>query len=441
MNIKPFALAFGVMATCLLLGLTPAAHAEVVIQCPPDIDGIDTDGDGIVDNDNICFHMGAGDGFVTMADGREQYLFSFSDLNRLPGTIETGMPAVSFSNLGEALPAEGAIMRGMLSALFPAPTIEIREGQRVYLTLTNVGMMIRPDLPDPHSIHFHGFPQAAPIFDGVPDSSIAVNMGSSFTYVYNIVTPGTFMWHCHMEATEHMQMGMLGNLYVKPIQNMEHNKLVPSDLKGFIHVEGYEYAYNDGDGSTYYDVDFPIQLSGFDPKFHDASFFIRPLPFAMMEDRYPMINGRGYPDTVVKEPLFNGRGDPLDPVNPGSLMPPVVASPLSALIEATKGQKILLRFSSLSTTRFHTITTLGIPMHVVGKGAHILRGPGGEDLSFTTNSVTLGGGEAKDVILDTSDIDAGTYFLYSTNLDTLANNEDDFGGMMTEIIISAVIPE
>ena len=28
------------------------------------------------------------------------------------------------------------------------------------------------------------------------------------------------------------------------------------------------YAYNDGDGSTYYDVEYPIQIHGFDPTFH-----------------------------------------------------------------------------------------------------------------------------------------------------------------------------
>ncbi len=35
----------------------------------------------------------------------------------------------------------------------------------------------------------------------------------------------------------------------------------------------------------------------FDPDFHDASESVQPLPFAVMRDRYPMLNGRGYPDT------------------------------------------------------------------------------------------------------------------------------------------------
>ena len=58
------------------VGMAHQAGAEVFTQCPPDIDGIDTDGDTIVDNDNVCIHLSSGDGFVTMADGYPTYLGS-----------------------------------------------------------------------------------------------------------------------------------------------------------------------------------------------------------------------------------------------------------------------------------------------------------------------------------------------------------------------------
>lgn len=54
-----------------------------------------------------------------------------------------------------------------------------------------------------------------------------------------------------------------------------------------------------------------------------------------------------------------------------------------------------------------------------------------------TNSVDLGGGEAVDVILDTTNVDPGTYVLYTTNLGHLSNAAEDFGGMMTEIVIQS----
>ena len=120
---------------------------------------------------------------------------------------------------------------------------------------------------------------------------------------------------------------------------------------------------------------------------------------------------------------------------------------ISSLITAEPNQKILLRISSLSTTSYHTLRVLGIPMYVVGNGSRILRGANiltedssGPDLYYQTASVTLGGGESVDVILDTTDIPLGTYFLYATNLDHLNNDKQDFGGMMTEIRIIAPIP-
>ena len=228
--------------------------------------------------DVTCMHLSGGDGFVTMADGKLQYIFSFADL--------TGTPEAD------------AMEAGTLAAAFPAPVIAVDQGEEFYLTLTNVGMLIRPDLFDPHTVHFHGFPNASTVFDGVPDASISINMGASLTYYYNLVEPGTFMYHCHVEATEHMQMGMLGNLYVRPAQNKMPDPAT-SACHSADHVDGDEYVYNDGDRSTIYDEEYPIQLGSVSTRSSTTpAENVQPLPFAMMEDRYPMLNGRGYPDTV-----------------------------------------------------------------------------------------------------------------------------------------------
>jgi FtsP/CotA-like multicopper oxidase with cupredoxin domain len=374
---------------------------------PPTRYGLDVDEELPPDEifyEEIYVHMAAGDGFVNMADDdrRLQYMFGFVNVTHVPD--------------------DQVMMYAMVGAEFPAPTITVKEGQKLYLTLSNVGMAQRPDLFDPHTIHWHGFPNAASIFDGVPSGSISINMGASLTYFYNVVEPGTYMWHCHVEATEHMQMGMLGNLYVTPKQD----GTVIADPDAYTGTYT-KFAYNDGDGSTGYDEDYPIQIASFDPSFHDASMTTQPLPFALMVDRYPMLNGRGYPDTINTDPLLNTAGD--------EGWEPHESQKIHALIEAIRGQKILLRISSLSTTSFHTLTVLGIPMKVVGKGSRLLRGPDGKDLSYETNSVNLGGGEAVDVILDTAQVEPGTYFLYTTNLDHLSNDKEDFGGMMTEIVV------
>jgi FtsP/CotA-like multicopper oxidase with cupredoxin domain len=370
--------------------------------------GVDVEPDGFYEE--IYVHMAAGDGFVNMADdaNRLQYMFGFVNVTHVPD--------------------DEVMMYAMVGAEFPAPTITVKEGQKLYLTLSNVGMAQRPDLFDPHTIHWHGFPNAATIFDGVPDLSISINMGASLTYFYNVVEPGTYMWHCHVEATEHMQMGMLGNLYVTPQQ--DGTPYPDPDGSGRVYTK---FAYNDGDGSTGYDVDYPIQISSFDPNFHDASMLTQPLPFALMVDRYPMLNGRGYPDTVNPNELLNTASDE-------GWEPNRYSQRIHSLITATKGEKILLRISSLSTTSFHTLTVLGIPMKVVGKGSRLLRGPDGENLFYETNTVNLGGGEAVDVILDTAQVAPGKYFLYTTNLDHLSNDKEDFGGMMTEIVVDELPP-
>lgn len=380
------------------------AFAAVNTQCPGDNNGdavIDGGGDPAHPNAK-CLHLTAGDGFVTMADGREQYMFGFADV--------TGTRPNKVMN------------KGILAAEFPAPKIVLDEGDEFYLNLTNVGMLIRPDLFDPHTVHWHGFPDASPIFDGVPDSSISINMGSTLTYYYNVVEPGTYMYHCHVEALEHMQMGMLGNLYVRPAQDGTS-----------ISFEGKTYskfAYNDGDGSTGYDIDFAIQIGSFDSAFHDASETVQPLPFANMRDDYPVLNGRGYPDTVIAAGPVAPSG--ANPVNGNSTQNE------DALMSANAGDRILLRLSNLNVTRFYTLQTLGVSMLMVGKDAKLLRGPGGKDLYYATNTATLGGGESIDAIIEIpANAASGTkYYLYTSNLNYLNNDQQEFGGMMTEIRVN-----
>ncbi len=399
-------LLLAVFAAASLIPSGGAARAQVNIQCP----------DPGTKPNGRCMSITCGDGFVTMADGRVLYIFGFNDV--------TGVPADEVMNTG------------MLAANFPAPTIALDEGDEFYLSLSNVGMVIRPDLFDAHTVHWHGYANASSIFDGLPDASIGINQGATLTYYYNVNEPGTYMYHCHVEAVEHMQMGMLGNLYVRPKQNRLPNGTL---LGAHVHANpdwnadrnldnplvGDKYVYNDGDGTTRYDVEVALQIGSFDPVFHDADEQIQPLPFETMRDTYPMLNGRGYPDTVNPNPL------PAPAENGG-----LVSQKISSLITATAGQKILLRLSDLNVTRFYTLATTGIPMRVVGYDARLNRGATGLNLYYDTQSLTIGGGESADVILDTTGVAPGTYFLYTTNLNFLNNFQDDFGGMMTEIRIN-----
>jgi FtsP/CotA-like multicopper oxidase with cupredoxin domain len=402
------------LAAVAALGAAASAHAAVFVQCGPNNNGINPatgsiklKADGITPDlpDGVqCMHLTSGDGFISMADGRTLYNFGFADVTTKPANDVT---------------------LDSLNANFAAPTIELQQGKDFYLTLTNVSMAMRPDLFDPHTVHFHGFPQQPPVFDGMPEGSFGVNMGSSFTYYYKLNDPGTYMYHCHQEATEHMQMGMLGNLYVKPLQD--------GTSKTFGNKTYTQFVYNDGDGSTGYDVAKPLQLGSMDHVFHELHLGVQPLPFKDMKDTYPMINGRGYPDTVKAAPLL----PPAEKVDFLFAQNKTAESsqPVNALVSAIKGQRILLRLSNLNVTNYYTITAQGLPMKVVGVGARQLKGPDGKLLYVDTASVTLGGGESAEVMIDTSQVEPGTYFLYTTNLNYLSNFEEDNGGMMTEIVV------
>jgi len=359
---------------------------------------------------------------------------------------------------------------GVMNGNIPAPLMAIDEDDEFFLTLTNVGMIMRPDLFEQHTVHFHGYPNASSFYDGVPDASVAINIGASFTYYYLAPDAGTYFWHCHITPPEHLQMGMVGQLYVRPRQNRvagdlytgltqqqgdlrtacrRANDLVTPPVTGATDIlcsnplpavntsatgaatvsfgTGKSgYAYNDGDGSTYYDVEYPIQIHGFDPNFHFVGMTFNPEGFSDMKDKYFLLNGRSYPDTVTPGPLATQSSD-------GSMH---FSQPLPAIINIKSGQKALLRISDLDVSEYQTLASLGIPMKVIGYNAKLLRDQAGNNLYYTTNSITLGGGESLDVILDATGYTAGqVFYLYTPNLDHLSNDAENFGGLMTEVRI------
>jgi len=195
-----------------------------------------------------------------MGDGTQTYTFSFGPLSGLqyiatgqPGTTfpnefnspypgplpmrpgdpaTTGLAAFTFNGAVGQVPDldnGGAINGhvdprpmmdiGVMNGNIPAPLMAIDEDDEFFLTLSNVGQIMRPDLFEQHTVHFHGYPNASAFYDGVPDASVAINIGGSFTYYYLAPDAGTYFWHCHITPPEHLQMGMVGQLYVRPRQN------------------------------------------------------------------------------------------------------------------------------------------------------------------------------------------------------------------------------
>ena len=85
----------------------------------------------------------------------------------------------------------------------PGPTIEVVEGDRVRIFVTN-------KLPEHTSVHWHGqrLPNGMDGVSGLNQKAIAPGK----TYVYEFVArrPGTFMYHPHADEMTQMAMGMMG---------------------------------------------------------------------------------------------------------------------------------------------------------------------------------------------------------------------------------------
>ncbi|HFQ94634.1 MAG TPA: hypothetical protein ENK32_11525, partial [Anaerolineae bacterium] len=114
---------------------------------------------------------------------------------------------------------DAEVLGQKMKAQHSAPLFWTQQDVEFRLQLTNLGLAVRPDLIDAHTVHWHGFRNAIPFFDGEPAGSVSVPIGRNFTYLYRAHEPGTYMYHCHVEDVEHVHMGMTGLVFVRPAQD------------------------------------------------------------------------------------------------------------------------------------------------------------------------------------------------------------------------------
>ena len=304
-------------------------------------------------------------------------------------------------------------------AQHPAPLFWVTEGSTFKVQLTNLGLAQRPDLFDEHTIHWHGFRNVIPFFDGEPTGSVSVPAGTFFTYVFKPRDPGTYMFHCHVEDVEHVHMGMNGLVFVRPSM-------------------GPKYAYNHA--STIFDREYAMFLSEIWAESHWADAHIQLPEWSDYRADFGLLNGRVYPDTLAP----NGSIDPFNPIRApdGDLIAPaghpnLQYQPLSALVTCNAGERVLLRFANLGFKEA-AMTLAGIKMRIVGKDATPMRGRDGTDSSYLASTVSFGAGESIDAIFTAPPHSGGTgpdrYVLYNRNYQRSNNLAGGgFGGQRTEV--------
>ncbi|MGY2746919.1 multicopper oxidase domain-containing protein [Arthrobacter sp. UYCu723] len=142
--------------------------------------------------------------------------------------------------------------------VFPAPLVRLTEGQLFQGTIHPSKRV--------HTIHWHGI-EPDPRNDGVGHTSFEVS--GSYTYQWrpdrgqpgnpNVGSAGTYFYHCHVNTTLHVQMGMFGALIVDPAIHPD-----------FPVTKGARRAFVDG---PEYDIDTETILVPYsvDPRWHELN--------------------------------------------------------------------------------------------------------------------------------------------------------------------------
>jgi FtsP/CotA-like multicopper oxidase with cupredoxin domain len=122
-----------------------------------------------------------------------------------------------------------------------------------------------------------------------------VPAGTQAVYYWYADKPGTFSWNCHVEASEHVTMGMYGALIVRP---KKPNTVYGGNLNDQYDKE-YVWLLSDVDslGRDAIQTDFNPALLGIDPSSRRGQA-IENYNFARFDADYWLINGRAFPDTI-----------------------------------------------------------------------------------------------------------------------------------------------
>jgi plastocyanin len=294
------------------------------------------------------FHLYATDGYLTLPDKTQVYVWGYS-LQNEKGT-----------------------------AVFPAPTLTVNEGDQVEVTLTNIGAKKEGIKRLAHTIHFHGL-DTDQANDGVPHTSENILVGDSFTYQFIATHAGTYFYHCHVDTVEHLQMGMHGAFIVK--------------AKG-----GVNQAWTDGPS---YDKEYTFVLNEIDPVWHKAVEEGKVYDRTDFHPRYWTINGKAYPDT---------ENDP------------------TTMIEGKVGETILVRLIN-SGYQTHAMHLHGSHFQVIASDGRPL------PAEVEKDTINVGAGERYDVLITFTQ--SGEFPLHSHNIIDNTNNGVYPGGLHTMVSIAS----
>ena len=255
----------------------------------------------------------------------------------------------------------------------PGPVLCVNEGDVVSVTLTNPAV---GGVPEPVSIVFPGqtgvtATGSAGAIDGLFTKEAP--SGESVTYSFTAGEPGTYLYESGTTPEKQVQMGLYGVLVVRPSL-------------------GASYAYNDP--QTRFGKEYLVLLNEIDPDMHRAVELGQPYNITARHDEYWQVNGRSFPDSIADNMA------PYLPTQPYGAL--VTVEPFDA---EDNPLPVLIRYANAGMDN-HPFHPHGNHLRVIARDGRLLRGPGGEDISYEDFTRTIGSGQAYDLLFRWDDADA-----------------------------------
>ncbi|USF86951.1 multicopper oxidase domain-containing protein [Candidatus Endoriftia persephonae] len=316
-------------------------------------------------------------------------------------------------------------------ANMPAPIIDVTQGDDVFVHLRNIGNA-NPYAPaDPHTIHLHGM-ELTTQNDGFNETAFEVpdTPGqNTAVYYFKAQKPGTYMWHCHVEASEHITLGMYGAMVIRP------RRATFNSVYGGNYLDRFDKEYlmvlTDVDTRSRDFIQLAAAPAGspaeaellrrFDKNSNGTLEPEEQYNFTDFKANWWMVNGRAFPDTLLPvtpaattAACNNGTGRSLVVSDTGDFegCNPPASGPLSgfltgsnnatsyaALVDANYNDNVLMRLINIGYTE--------VPWHAhgwhftrVGKDANPID-PTNQKQEYT---VHIGSGETHDMITRFKDL-------------------------------------
>jgi len=206
----------------------------------------------------------------------------------------------------------------------PSPSIRVEAEDEVHVTLENTHYM-------PHTIHFHGTDHAYMVDgagnDGVPQTSEKpADPGETRTYDLQPSAAGTMFYHCHVQPSTHVLMGLQGMFVVEPERA---NNTVQT-----LNIGAGRVRHPSQSSEERYDREYDMQYQGVDTEMHEIiNVSNDPRIVSKMLNRgydvtertadYFLLNGKSFPYTIresqvlttpnesVKLRVLNGGAEPV----------------------------------------------------------------------------------------------------------------------------------